>query len=50
VTVLTALTWLAVVVLSAGSIGVFIFFLRDIPGVLPGKTDDGTIDGSQPKT
>jgi hypothetical protein len=37
--VLTALTWLAVVVLSLGSIGVFVFFLRDLPGVLPNKAN-----------
>jgi hypothetical protein len=49
-TTLTALTWLAVAVLSVGSIGVFVFFLRDVPGVLPGKTDDGTANDRQPKT
>jgi hypothetical protein len=39
-TALTALTWLAVAVLGAGSIGVFVFFVRDLPGVMPNATDD----------
>ena len=42
--VLTALTWLAVVVLSLGSIGVFIFFLRDLPGVLPSAANNEAAD------
>jgi len=47
--VLTALTWLAVVVLSVGSIGVFIFFLRDLPGVLPNAADNEAADDEHPE-
>jgi hypothetical protein len=49
VTVLTALTWLAVAVLSAGSVGVFIFFLRDIPGVLPNAANHRASGDDQPR-
>ena len=37
---MTALTWLAVAVLGVGSIAVFLFFLRDVPRVLPRAPED----------
>ena len=40
---MTAVTWLAVVVLGIGSVGVFGFFLRDLPGVLPDPVDDDLV-------
>jgi hypothetical protein len=49
VKVLTALTWLAIVVLSLGSIGVFIFFLRDLPGVLPNAANHRASGDDQPR-
>ena len=44
---MTALTWFAVVVLGIGSVAIFVFFLRDVRGVLPnanhgaGSDDNG---------
>ncbi len=47
---MTAVTWLSVAVLGIGSIGVFAFFIRDLPSVLPDAagndaTDDDVADG-----
>ncbi len=36
---MTAVTWIAVVVLGVGSVGVFAFFLRDLPKIMPERRD-----------
>ena len=41
---LTVVTWLAVVILSAGSVTVFVLFLRDLHQVLPPATGDADDD------
>ena len=45
---MTLVTWIAVVVLGIGSVGVFVFFLRDLSKVLPRRVEDGDT-GSDPR-
>jgi hypothetical protein len=40
-----AATWIAVVVLGFGSIGVFVFFLRDLSKVFPKRPKRSNEDG-----
>ena len=47
---MTAVTWIAVVVLGVGSLGVFVFFLRDLPSVLPDPAEDGASDDDGTRT
>ena len=45
---MTALTWLAVVVLGVGSLAVFAFFLRDVRSVLPNARRRSPSDSDHP--
>ncbi len=47
---LTTVTWIAVVVLAVGSLGVFVFFVRDIPKVIPRRRDDDEAGHGNPPT
>ncbi len=45
---MTAVTWVAAVVLGVGSVGVFVFFLRDVSKVLPKLDEDDDLDHDGP--